>query len=304
MNILKERTKSKLLSGLQALDKRMNLSLSDKNYLFNLEKGYAGEELFDSLVKKHLSMDCLVLNDLLLDSGGKSFQVDCVVITSNSLNIYEIKNYKGNYQFSAGHLSTLTGQEIVSPVLQIKRSNTLMKELIKDFGSELSVKSSIVFVHPSFSLYLAKPTDPFILPNQVERHLIELSQHNFSLTKKHRYMADKLLREHREEVPYQKHLPDYNLKTLNQNLYCPGCNSSSLILTKCYAKCRDCKYKTTKDELVMDHIKDYKLLFPDEKVTVRKIRQWCGNKIRPRKIRDILIDRFDKKGKTSNTYYV
>lgn len=304
MKLLKERTKSKLLLGLQALDKRMYLSSSDKNYLLNLEKGYAGEELFDEIVKKHLTNDCLVMNDLLLISGGNSFQIDSLVMTTDALHIYEIKNYKGNYQFSAGQLLTLTGQEIVSPVTQISRSKTLMKDMIKEFGSGLTVKSFIVFVHPTFSLYLAKPTDPFILPNQIEKHLNELNQHNISLTKKQRLAAEKIVREHKTEVPYQKYLPDYDLKNLKQSLFCPKCSGAALKITKSYAKCSDCSYSMATYDLIVGHIMDFKLLFPNEKVTTRKIYQWCGGKINPRKIRRILIKAFEKEGKTSATYYL
>ena len=303
MMILKERNKSKLLLGLEALDKRMNLSDSDKNYLLNLEKGYAGEELFDSLVKKYLNSDCLVLNDLLLISGGNTFQVDSILISSDTLYIHEIKNYKGKYQFTAGQLLTVTGQEIISPIGQINRSKTLMKEVIKEFGLGLNVKSSIVFVNPSFSLYLAKPSDPFILPNQIEMHLKELNQQSFTLSKEHRYLANKLLRDHKEDVPYQKFLPDFQLDELKQDLYCPSCNLSTVKLTKRRAYCSRCTLSLTIDELVMEHVRDFKLLFPNEKVTVKKIHQWCGERIYHRKVRTVLIDRFEKIGKTSNAYY-
>lgn len=303
MNSIKERNKSKLLLGLEALDKRMNLSDSDKNYLLNLEKGYAGEELFDSLVKKYLNTDCLVLNDLLLTSGGNTFQVDSILITSDTLYIHEIKNYKGKYQFTAGQLLTVTGQEIISPIGQINRSKTLMREIIKEFSLDLNVKSSIVFVNPSFSLYLAKPSDPFILPNQIEMHLKELDRQSYTLSKEHRYLANKLLKEHKEDVPYQKMLPDYEIGNLKQELFCPICNNPSVKLTRRRAYCDHCTLSISIDELVMKHISEFKLLFPNEKVTVKKIHQWCGGRIYHRKVRTVLIDRFEKRGKTSNAYY-
>ncbi|SFC11851.1 Nuclease-related domain-containing protein [Alkalibacterium subtropicum] len=304
MLILKERNKSKLLLGLQALDKRMNLSESDKNYLLNLEKGYDGEELFDSLVKKYLKTDCLVLNDLLLVSGGNSFQVDSILITSDTLYIHEIKNYKGKYQFTSGQLLTVTGQEIVSPVGQINRSKALMKEMIKEFGLGLNVKSSVVFINPSFSLYLAKPSDPFILPNQIETYLKGISQQSFTLSKEHRYLANKLMQEHREEVPYQKYLPDYQIGDLKRELYCTKCSSASIKLTKRRAYCSRCTLSMTIDKLLEAHISEFILLFPNEKVTVKKIHQWCGGRIYHRKVRTVLIEQYEKRGKTSNVYYV
>lgn len=302
--IKKERKKSQLLLGFLALDKRMELPDSVKNYLLNLEKGYDGEELFDSLVKKNLNRDHLILNDLLLVSGGSTFQVDSILITSDTLFIYEIKNYKGKYQFTSGQLLTVTGKEIISPINQLNRTKTLMKEMIKEFGAGLTVKSFVVFVNPDFSLYLAKPSDPFILPNQIEKHLMDINQQSYSLSKEHNYLANKLIRENKEEVPYQKQLPEYKLSDLKQGLYCPGCSSEAITLTKQRAHCKRCNLNMKIDEIVMAHINEFKLLFPDEKVTCKKIHLWCGERIYHRKIRTVLINQFEKIGNTSSRYYI
>ncbi|GEK91965.1 nuclease-related domain-containing protein [Alkalibacterium kapii] len=100
MKIIKKREKSKLLIGLNYLDKRTKLNDSDKRYLINLEKGFKGEEQFDALVKKYLIGEALVLNDLLIESKGNTFQIDALIITTDTLYLYEIKNFKGDFQMN------------------------------------------------------------------------------------------------------------------------------------------------------------------------------------------------------------
>ncbi|MDZ7835944.1 MAG: hypothetical protein U5K84_12100 [Alkalibacterium sp.] len=55
MKVIKKREKSKLLIGLNYLDRRTKLNDADKRYLISLEKGFEGEERFDALVKTHLT---------------------------------------------------------------------------------------------------------------------------------------------------------------------------------------------------------------------------------------------------------
>ncbi|MFT8321605.1 MAG: NERD domain-containing protein, partial [Bacillus sp. (in: firmicutes)] len=63
--LFKPRMESTELLLLKCLNKRMNLSVKDKQRYYNLKKGYEGEVMFDLLTEK-LACDCMILNDLLL----------------------------------------------------------------------------------------------------------------------------------------------------------------------------------------------------------------------------------------------
>src|SRR5699024_8240827 len=89
MLVVKRRYQSVNLSILTALNKRMELHHEEKQYLLNLEKGFEGEKQFDRLVEQ-LTCEGLVLNDLLLTINGTTCQIDSLIVTANTLYLYEI----------------------------------------------------------------------------------------------------------------------------------------------------------------------------------------------------------------------
>ncbi|WP_160112416.1 hypothetical protein [Salicibibacter kimchii] len=66
MNLLKRRETPVELMILRMLCARMTLP-DDQHYL-NLEQGFAGERIMDGWLEEDLSADCLVINDLLLET--------------------------------------------------------------------------------------------------------------------------------------------------------------------------------------------------------------------------------------------
>ncbi|MER2064603.1 MAG: nuclease-related domain-containing protein, partial [Alkalibacterium sp.] len=119
METIKSRMQPELMKLLKCLDKRMALPVKNKQHILSMEKGYEGERRFDSLLEKSIHTDVLVLNDLLLKISDQSVQIDALVITAETAYLYEIKNYKGDYQMKDRQLLTLTGKEIGNPLTQL-----------------------------------------------------------------------------------------------------------------------------------------------------------------------------------------
>src|SRR5690625_749970 len=113
--VLKTRAKPKELLVMKALEARMDLSIKQKQYFQALERGYDGEVLFDSLIEK-LECECIILNDLLLNFNNTTFQIDSLIITSNKIYIFEIKNYEGDYLYEADSLFTINKKEIINQI--------------------------------------------------------------------------------------------------------------------------------------------------------------------------------------------
>lgn len=201
MIIAKPRKDSKLFKGLTYLEKRTQLRQDSRKQLINLEKGILGEEFFDSLVKKYLNSDVLVLHDLLLIHNGSTFQIDSLLISSTKVFLYEIKNYQGNYTNEQGHFMTASGKEINNPSTQLKRTETLLRKLLLDLDFDFDVEGYTVFTNPSFYLYQAVKTDPFIFSPQFENHFREVNNQSKTLKKVHYYLSDKLIQMQREEAP-------------------------------------------------------------------------------------------------------
>lgn len=130
----KEREKSSSLLIMESLMNRSNLSKDERNRYAYLVKGLEGEQILDRRTEM-LECDCLVLNDLLLKINGTVVQIDSLLITANGICIYEVKNYEGKYFYEAEKLyKLLTKREVMSPLIQINRSQTLLRQLVGAIG--------------------------------------------------------------------------------------------------------------------------------------------------------------------------
>lgn len=302
MKIIKKREKSKLLIGLNYLDKRTTLNDTDKRYLINLEKGFEGEVRFDALVKTHLNGEALVVNDLLIESKGNTFQIDALIVTSDMIYLYEIKNYKGDFQMNSGQLSYTSGQEITNPLIQLKRTKELLRQLLKEWGMSHRIEAQVVFINDAFTLYNARPEDPIIFPTQITNHLIELNSKCKSLTKQANHLADKLVDRHRTDSLFQKQLPSYSFEELRTGASC-SCGSFDILLTQRACYCKTCYKEMSIEEMILESVKELKYLFPAEKLTTALVNEFCGQNVYYRRIRTVLQENFTARGTTQGTFY-
>ena len=304
MELLKAREKPEILTSLESLNKRMTLTSTDKQYLFTLSKGYEGEGLFDSIMKKHLDADALVLTDLSLISGSSPFQIDSILLTSDTIYLYEVKNYEGSYTNRVEQFHTSAGQKILSPENQINRTATLLAKMFNKWTIPLPVKSAVIFVNPAFILYEAKKSDPFVFPSQIEAHFSDVSRWAGSLSTKHHYLAQKLIEESQKELPYQRQLPLYDFAGLKKGLSCSRCGSFNLKNTTKSSRCQTCGTLTSINALFLSHVNAFNKLFPDKLITRNTMYEWCGGMLSKRRITAILNANYEKKGYAKSSHYL
>ncbi|MEH7014459.1 nuclease-related domain-containing protein, partial [Neobacillus niacini] len=161
--LYKARSESVVLKTLRILNKRMKLTEDEQWYYLNQEKGFEGEVQFDLLTEK-LQHNCLILNDLQLESNKSSFQLDSTLIFQETYSLFEVKNYEGEYVYDSEYFKTPGGKDIQNPLDQLKRSKLCLQQLLQSLGSKLTIEAYIVFINPHFTLYQTPPNLPLILP--------------------------------------------------------------------------------------------------------------------------------------------
>ena len=123
----KPRKKSSEFLKLRSLHARMELPERSRQYDQSMTKGYEGELLFDSFTSQ-LECNCIILNDLLLKSGNTTCQIDSMIITSDIVYMYEIKNYHGDYYYDTpkDKFYKIPDYEIINPLHQLFRGESLI----------------------------------------------------------------------------------------------------------------------------------------------------------------------------------
>jgi hypothetical protein len=300
--LLKKRSESKELVVMRYLNTRMELTAGDKYYLANLEKGYTGELKFDVLTEQ-LSEERYIIDDLLLQVNNSYFQIDKVIISGGLLHLLDVKYHEGDFYLESDKFySVKSGKEYKNPVLQLKRSETLFRQLLQTLKFNYLIQAFVVFNNPEFTLYQAPMDQPIILPTQINRFLKEINDTPSKLDDNHKILAQKLLSLHHDKNPYTT-LPEYDYDRLEKGMHCRACGSFNTVIKNYDLVCGKCSEQERIDQAILRYIQELKVLFPEIKITTQIIYEWCQEKISKKTITRILKKNYVSTGRTCGTYY-
>jgi len=299
--ILRHRYEPVELKILRSLNVRMNLSDKDKLSYHKLEKGFKGELAFDERLQE-LSCNCMILNDLLLEANNTIFQIDSLLFTAEKVYLFEVKNYEGDYYVQDNKWYTINHKKINNPVLQLERSDTLFQQVMHDSKFNLPLESYLIFIHPEFNLYQSPLNSPIIFPTQLNRFMGKLTFHSKKLSPHHKNIANKLLSLQLKDSPY-KRFPTYEHKDLVKGIICRSCLAFTNHING-IIMCHNCGHSEKVDTAILRSIDEYKLLFPDKKVTTSAIHDWCKIIKCEKKIRRTLLKHYTIVGSRRHSYYV
>ncbi|OIJ17034.1 nuclease [Anaerobacillus alkalilacustris] len=286
---------------LEYLNTRMSLSEKEKQHFFNLKKGYDGEKIFDALTEK-IQCECLILNDLLLKQNNTIFQIDSLIIFQESIYIFEVKNYEGDYYYESERLYKAPNFEINNPLIQLSRSESLLRQLLQNLGFSLPIYAYVIFINPEFTLYQTPLNKPFIFPTQINRYLEKLNKISSKLNEKHKVLADQLISLHINDSPF-KLLPSYDYDHLQKGISCATCSSFSITIEGRKCVCKKCGHEEVVATSVLRNVNEFKLLFPNQKITTNIIHDWCKVVNSKKRIRRVLEKNFTIVGVHQWSYY-
>ncbi|WP_404469231.1 nuclease-related domain-containing protein [Sutcliffiella horikoshii] len=306
--LVKSRTESVEMQLYQSLNARMTLLEKEKQYLWNMEKGYEGECRFDALTEKLEGCNHLILNDLLLKHNNTTFQIDSLIVTPRNAYLFEVKNFEEDYIYDSRtdqlHVkATSKDYEVTNPLNQLNRCNSLLRLFFQSYGFHLPIIASVVFINSEFTLYQSPPDKPFIHPAQINRYLKGLQKDSSSkLTTMHTALAEKLTSLHIVDSPF-KTLPEYSYDQVGKGLVCARCVSLSVAVEGRTARCVRCDRMETLEEIVLRHVGEFRMLFPDRLVSTKNIYEWCRQIESQKTIKRILDKHFSIKGSNRWSYF-
>lgn len=300
--LVRVRGESDELKIMRFLNIRMELNAKDKFHYLNLEKGYKGEVKFDKLAE-NLQEERYIINDLLLEVNNSYFQIDTLTISQGGIHLLDVKNYEGDCYLKADKLySVTTGREYKNPINQLNRSASLFRQLLQNLKLNYLVEASVIFINPEFTLFQAPMDQPIILPSQVNRFFNNLNKTPTKLNEGHRKLAQKLISLHQPQNPFT-FVPVYHYDQLQKGVYCVNCHSFIISIKKNDLVCEKCGCHEKNESAILRHVEEFKLLFPDRKVTTQSIREWCKVDLCDKTYSRILKNNYTAVGKNRFTYY-
>ena len=301
--LLKSRSESEELMAMRYLNNRMELTQDEKFRYSILEKGYEGEVRFDRLAEG-LHEEIYIINDLLLKVNNSYFQIDTLFILQGVVHLLDVKNYQGDYYLEKEKLYAVsTGREYKNPLDQLKRCSTLFTQLLQILKLNFLFEASAIFINPEFTLYQAPMDQPIIFPSQVNRFLTDINKTPSKLNDGHKKLAHTLISLHQTKNPYTE-LPEYSYDKVQKGIYCKACGSFQVSINNNYHfVCGDCGVHESIEQGILRNVNEFKLLFPDRRITTQNIYDWCMVDLHKRTFCRALKKNFTTFGKTSDTYF-
>jgi hypothetical protein len=178
----------------------------------------------------------------------------------------------------------------------------LLRQLLHSLGFKPQIDASVVFINPEFTLYQAPMDKPIILPTQVKSYIENLNTIPSKLTAWHKKLANQLVALHQTNSRHSK-LPLYEYDQLQKGITCSECQSFDVAVNERKCICHECGFKESVTSAVLRTVKEFKILFPDIKMTTNIIHDWCSVIESKKQIRRILATNFNPVGKHQWTYY-
>ncbi|WP_158282296.1 nuclease-related domain-containing protein [Salipaludibacillus keqinensis] len=301
---LKPRTKSYELQILHSLTPRMEFSNSLRTHFTNLNKGYIGEQNFETMLSNQLTIDLLILPDTYFEVNQSLIQVDTLLFTPSSPYLFEVKNFEGDYFIEDSRWYGPSGLEVNNPLAQLQRIETTFRKLFQQLRlPRVDVKGYVVFPNPEFTLYNAPRNVPIILPTQIPSFLKKINRSSGKLSDKPFNICQSLLENQADPTPYSR-IPEYHYDQLLKGVFCPNCHKLEIIKSKNSLSCSECNYFESKQEGLLRNIKEYNLLFPHRAISTNNIYEWCEKAISRKSIQRVLLSEYVQEGKSRSIHYV
>ena len=251
-----------------ALGKRRVLTEEEQTALRTSHKGFIGEKNYDLILDETGHRNMHIFRDVFLKIGKSYTQFDSIIIAEDRISLNEIKNYSGEYRFENGNWYRNHQQMSDNPFVQTMRAKNKLQRLMTENNIQYIVESATVFVNDDFRLISDddKIWKTTVLRNYLRTYFLSRGS---SFVGNRTKQAAEIIKNAMVENPY---LPDAaKIKTLKLGLYCGVCGEFDLEKSKFHFLCTNCGTKESISTHMLRTLSDFKFLFPNEKMTKRKV---------------------------------
>src|SRR5699024_10855694 len=88
----------------ETLRPRKHFSQEETQRYKQVKKGFAGEKELSHLLQSNNYKNIRPLFDCLFDFKGSEFQIDCILLTEDTIFLLEVKNYTSEYYMENNNL--------------------------------------------------------------------------------------------------------------------------------------------------------------------------------------------------------
>ena len=158
----------------------------------------------------------------------------------------------------------------MNPISQLERGRSLLRRLLQECESPLPLESLLIFINPEFTLYHVPRNPSIVFRIQLDRFMRNLNLRSSILNPSHKKLDDKINSNHITNSSFTK-VPNYEFEQLEKEII-SDCYYSFLMKDKCnYLIYKTCGNKVEWERALMKNADEFRLLFPERKITTSDI---------------------------------
>lgn len=277
--LLKSREKSFELVQFEALRGRVVFSEEQERLYKYLTAGFTGESLCDQMAES-MAGRVIQIRDLLLESGGRTCQVDSLLVVAGKVYLLEIKNWEGSFEIVDGRFVGLSA----CPLAQLQRSKMIVEHLLRRYGFRVEVEARLLFINPKISLYGLTRQEPALLRHQVEPYFGSVGEGSF-WNQWDRKIGEFLLQQHVPENRFANPVV-YDPGTVQCGVMCAACRVRMRPYDLLRLECPTCGTKELKRDCLGRTHAEMTVLFDEPVYPKYALYKWCDEVISRRMIYD------------------
>lgn len=298
--IISERKISKDLSYYRALSFRCQLSGEDAKKLSVLERGFAGECIYDEVFDDVGHGSVFVFRDIYLGIEDSVAQYDALVVSDAGITVNEIKNYSGFYRVEKEKWFFGNFEVPDDPPSQLKRAMNKLLRLQYIHRLNFEIAGKVVLPHIDFRLNCdnREVREKLVMRSEL-RDYIKQFKNDYA----GRYAEDIVdaISAHIIDNPFFDKSADFDL--VRKGLYCGNCGSFEIEDNHFYMKCCKCGSREKKETHVLRAISDFSALFLHERMTKKKFLVFVNHAVSQRTAQRMLNKYCECIENGAHTYY-
>lgn len=295
------------LEFLQVIARRGSSYFKEEKRLYkSLQAGDEGErKLLQYLFAFGLPHWQVVRNLWLKDF--KIFECDLLLITKHCIYIFEVKNYRGTFSYSEGQCFFNGNETPLNPFEQVRANTVSVRNYLNRLNIDIPVKAAVAFTGKDNEVFIqSQINDIEVVQSNGIRNFIEkliLEEKNST----HHSLTPELVIKKLEQIettnPFMPEpLSEHSLREIKGGMSCANCMSFEMERTKFKVLC-ECGLEESLEEASIRTICDFSVLNFNKKIRRKELLQFLDNQVSLSFLKGILSKHFQRKNKSSQTYY-
>ena len=295
------------LDVLRELDKRHALGNVLKDELRRLENGNSGEQAVLAFIEEFGEEHWVIRKNLWLDYYGK-FECDLLLITNAGLYTFEVKNYRGKFDFRNSQC-LINGKKVGhNAIAQAQKVHINIAQIFRDAFHHFNTQGVLTFIgqHNEVVIYDELEDLHVVMANQLRNYIWDIVkvEKNYLEAPVDIQTVIQLLEKFETDDPFTADtIPNEIAQQVQKGICCSNCGRFDVDVNKQYIACQ-CGMFEPREEAIVRTICEYGVIHYKQDLTAKNLDIFFNGDVSRKNLTKYLNKHFERIGSNRDTRYL